>query len=315
MLRDSPADLHNGLVMLDWNDLHYFLAVAKSGSTIAAAKALGVNQSTVARRLRALEETLEFKLFERRSGGYRLTREGEQLLPHVERVGESVSSVERQILSRDKSLTGTLRVTCPAGIGAHFAPLLSAFRAMHPGLNVALVVEDRILDLAKGEAEVAIRVGDLSDSVLVGRKIGEMTWAFYATPGYIERHGRPASFSALEQHRIVGATGDGGRWLAANVPAANIVVNCNNVSASIITAKSGIGLALIPVPRGNAEPELVRVSDDVPGLATRISLLTHPDLRRTPRVDAFFEFVTGQKDIFNPQLPLDLGASNGTGAG
>ena len=177
--------------MFDWNDLRYFLAVAREGSTVAAAKALRVNQSTVQRRLAALEEAIGSRLVERTPTGYRLTETGLALRPHAEAVEGAVEAFQRQIASVDTELTGTIRVTCPEGIAyLVLTPLLEKFHTRYPGLRVDVILTDRILDLAKGEADVAMRVAPLEDSTLVGRKISDLTWGFYASRAYAERHGR-----------------------------------------------------------------------------------------------------------------------------
>jgi DNA-binding transcriptional LysR family regulator len=140
--------------MFDWNDLKHFLAFARTGSMLAAAKALGVNQSTVSRRLAELEERLGRRLVERHLGGYRLTELGEQLWPDAERIEAAVAAFERHLASCQKEITGMLRLTCPTTIAHRLArtSLIDAFHARHPGLRVELVMSDHYLDLAKGEA-------------------------------------------------------------------------------------------------------------------------------------------------------------------
>src|SRR5689334_10818125 len=128
-------------LMFDWNDLRYFLAVAREGSTLAAAKALGVSQPTVQRRLAALEETIDRKLVEHHPTGYRLTELGQALLPHAEDVERSVAAFQRQMLSAGEELSGTLRVTCPEGLASRFlAPVIESFRAKYPALRIDLIM-------------------------------------------------------------------------------------------------------------------------------------------------------------------------------
>lgn len=150
--------LHN-LRMFDWNDLRYFLAVAQHGSTRAAARALGVNQSTVHRRLLELERRLGHALVRRHPTGYRLTELGETLRPAIERVDEAVAGVERVVRDYGNTLVGTIRLTCPEPLVSRIAssPLLDLFHERHPGLRVELVMSDGYLDLSKGEADIALR--------------------------------------------------------------------------------------------------------------------------------------------------------------
>ena len=150
--------------MFDWNDLRHLLAVAREGSTLAAAKALDVSQPTVQRRLAALEESIGRKLVERHPTGYRLTELGKALLPHAEDVERSVEAFQRQLMSEGEELTGTLRVTCPEGMASRLlAPVIETFREKYPELRVDLIMTDRRLDLAKGEAEVALRMHEPGD--------------------------------------------------------------------------------------------------------------------------------------------------------
>ena len=145
--------------MFDWNDLRFFLAVARHGSTLSAAKILGVSQPTAQRRLAALEESIGRKLVERHPTGYRLTELGMTLLPHAEDVERSIMGFKRQLMSGGQELSGTLRVTCPEGMASRLlAPLIELFRAKYPELRVDLIMTDHRLDLAKGEAEVAVRI-------------------------------------------------------------------------------------------------------------------------------------------------------------
>jgi DNA-binding transcriptional LysR family regulator len=188
-----------------WDDLGYFLAFARAGSMQGAARALGVNQSTVQRRIAELQESVGHRLVERHLGSYRLTELGEELLPAAEGVEAAVAAFERRLAARDKCLTGTVRVTCGSGLANRFqrTPLIDAFHAHFPGLRVELVTSDRFLDLSKGEADIAIRLGEPRDEALVGRKIADASWAVYASRSYVERYGRPRDVEDLNRHIIL----------------------------------------------------------------------------------------------------------------
>src|SRR6266576_2440273 len=167
--------------MFDWNDLRHFLAVARNGSTIAAAKALGLSQSTVHRRLAELQKRTGRHLFIRHPTGYRLTEAGKLIQPFAEQVEEAVSALERHLTASDDALTGTVRVTCSESIGYRLtrSTLLDAFHARYPGLKLELLMSDRFFDLSKGEADIAIRAGASHDVSLIGRKIADVPWALY----------------------------------------------------------------------------------------------------------------------------------------
>ena len=165
--------------MFDWNDLRYFLAIARSGSVGTAAKALGVNQSTVQRRLRALEAALDCSLAERQAGGYQLTAHGQQLLAYAEQVETTVSTLQRQSATLDNRASGLVKLTSHVTVGQRIikSGFLDRFHSGHPGITVELIMEQRILDLSRGEADIAIRGGTLDDDpALVGRKIAEVPW-------------------------------------------------------------------------------------------------------------------------------------------
>jgi DNA-binding transcriptional LysR family regulator len=193
--------------MLTWDDLKYFLAFARTGSMLTAAEAQGANHSTVRRRLAELEEHLGCKLVQRQVSGYRLTEVGVGLLPYAERVEEAVAACERYVASCDKGLTGVVRLACSPTVGERLrrAPLFETFAARFPGLRIELVLSDRLVDLSKGEADIAIRTygREPDEDSLVGRKIAEGAWAVYASRPYVERHGRPDGPEHIAHHSVV----------------------------------------------------------------------------------------------------------------
>jgi DNA-binding transcriptional LysR family regulator len=200
-------------------------------------------------------------------------------------------------------------VACPEPIVYRItqSSLLDRFKARHPELRVEFVMSDKYVDLAKGEADVALRSGDTDDNVLVGRKIADSLWAVYASRAYISRQGQPASVADLNHHAIVGldetmAKHRAATWLAQVAPDATIVARNNSILGLIYAVKSGIGIAPLPTALGDAEEDLVRVLGPIPELARSWRLLTHPDLRKTPRVAAFFEFIAGEIEAMRPIL-------------
>ena len=295
--------------MFDWNDLRHFLAVARQGSTIRAAKALGLNQSTVHRRVAELERQLGRRLFERLTGGYRLTRLGEELRPFAERVETAITDLERHAASRETELTGTVRVTCPetAGYRLMKSPLLDAFHARYPGLRVELLMVDRTLDLGKGEADIAFRTSAPQDNALVARKIAEVPWAVFASRSYIERRGSPKALADIDKHDVIqfdGAIADhtAARWMMRTAPHARVAARCTSVPALVLAVKSGAGVSPLPVIAVEREPDLARLFDSIPELRLPFYLLIHRDMRRTPRVRAFCDFVTSEIKAFRELL-------------
>lgn len=286
--------------MFDWNDLRYFLAVAREGSTITAAKALGVSQPTVQRRLAALEEAVGRKLVEAHPTGYRLTDLGREMLPHAERIEKDFAAFERNLAASDETLTGIVTVTCAEGMAAPFVtPLVQAFQARHPGLRVDLVITDRYLDLAMGEADVAIRSYDPGDNILIARKLLECPWAVYGSRSYIEQNGRPQSVQDIGRHTVIKFDGEmadnhGGRWLREVAPQASVSARGHTMLGLVAAVKSGAGLSPLPMLVGEPESDLVRVLGPIPELDSKIFLVMHPDIRRIPRVRAFCDFMVAE---------------------
>jgi DNA-binding transcriptional LysR family regulator len=301
-----------------WDDLKYFLAFARAGSMQAAANVLGVNLSTVQRRIADLEERVGRRLVERHVGSYRLTALGEELRPAAEGVEAAVAAFERDLAARDKGLTGTIRVTCGSSLAGRLrrTPLIDAFHARYPGLRVELLVSDRILDLSKGEAELAIRVaireGEPKDEALVKRKIGDVTWSVYASHGYLERYGRPNGQDDLKGHLVIGCDGPiadypGARWQRSVAHQATVATRCDHWQGLMLAVKTGAGLAAMPHFQGDNESELVRVIDDI-GTVLPCHLLMHRDMQHAPRVRAFADFVASEIKSFRALLSGGSGA-------
>ncbi|MCB2127059.1 MAG: LysR family transcriptional regulator [Rhodobacteraceae bacterium] len=284
--------------MFDWNDLRHLIAVSRYGSTLAAAKALGVNQSTVHRRLLELERRIGLSLVKRRPAGYRLSEMGEVLIGDVMAVQTAVEHLERKIGALKLDLKGTIRLTCPEPTVPRIAAsgLLDRFHARYPNLAVEFVTSDRYLDLAKGEADVAFRSGDPVDESLVGRKICDSVWAVYASRSYIQQHGRPHSIEDLSAHALIGFDGimqnhRVARWLPTAVPEARIVSRSSSMLGVVSSVAAGVGVAPLPTTLGDAEGTLVQVLPPIAELTRCWYLLTPSDLRRTPRVAAFVDCV------------------------
>lgn len=289
--------------MFDWNDLRYFVAVARHGSTLAAARALKTSQSTVQRRLGELERRLGGALVTRHPSGYRLTELGRAMLPHAERVEKAAVAFGEALDGAKREVTGVLRIACPEPIVARITQdgLLERFKASNPGLEVEFVMSDQYVDLSKGEADIALRSGDTDDGELVGRKLADSLWAVYASRQYLAQHGRPAGIEGLREHRLVGLDGSmaghrAAKWLREIAPDGNIVARNQSVLGLVSAVKSGLGLGALPTALGDHDPDLVRVLGPVPALTRIWRVLAHPRARHAPRVAAFFDFLAGEED-------------------
>ena len=303
--------------MYDWDDIKHFLAVARHGSTLAAAKALRVSQSTVHRRLEELEKRLGRQLVMRHPSGYRVTETGQNMLAYAERVEEAALAFERQLAASDLGLAGTIRMTCPVAVGACLmrSSLIAKFNERYPNLRVEFMLNDKLLELAKGEADIAIRATAPYDDALFGRKIADSPWAIYASPGYLARQGMVKTLADIERHAVALLDVENREhvtkgWLEKVAPKARVVARCNSMTALVSAAKSGVGLIAVPVIVGEGQEGLVRAYGPVADLSTNFFLLMHGDMRNTPRVRVFFDFVVENLSILRPLLAGDLDAES-----
>ena len=251
-------------------NLKYLLAVARHGSTLAAARKLRVNQATVQRRLIELEARLKLRLVERSPSGYRLTAAGSTVLPAAEAVAAAIEAFEQQVA--EAAHAGILRLTCPEPIAIRLtrAGFVDRFHARHPDIRIQFVLADRYIDLSKGEADVALRSGDTEENLL-GRKIADSIWAVYASRDYAACNSIPASIGALKTSPLIGFDESLARprlslWLREIAPDARYAARSNSVLGLVSAAKSGIGVAALPTALGDAEPDLVRILGPVPEL-------------------------------------------------
>lgn len=293
--------------MFDWNDLKFFLAVARHGGTLAAGRALGIDASTVQRRLGELERRIGQPLVKRQTTGYRLTEFGEALLPAAQGVEQAVRAFEQQVATFQREAARVLRVTCPEPLVYRItnSKLLDRFHARHPNIRVEFVMSDRYVDLGKGEADVALRSGDTDDNALVGRKIGDSLWAVYASTAYVQRHGQPQREEDLAAHALVGFDDSlrnhrASVWLREVAPHAKLAARSDSVLGLLYSVKAGLGVAPLPTALGDAEPDLVRVLGPVAALTRIWRVLTTPELRHTPAVEAFFDFLVEDTEGLRP---------------
>lgn len=284
--------------MFDWNDLKYLLAVARLGSTTAAGKALGVNQSTVQRRLTELERRLGRPLLVRLASGYELTTLARELLPLAENVATAIDAFELRVKGTAPDGRDIIRLTCPEPVVGRLGRLIETFHQRHPAYRIEFVTSDRYLDLLQGDADVAFRSGD-TDDALVGLKVADSVWAVYASPAYIAQHGTPAEVSDLNRHTVVSLDKSLVQhrlvlWLNQVAPHAAVASRSSSILGLLQAAKSGIGIA--PLPMAIAEEAgLVRVLGPISELTKVWRLLTHPRLRHTPRISAFFDFIVDER--------------------
>lgn len=287
--------------MVDWNDFRYFLAVARGGSTVAASAIMRVNQSTVGRRIAALENALGVRLFDKAATGYQLTAIGREIIAAAERIELELGSVLLLVEERTRRLTGMVKVTTNETIADLFLmPALPEFAALYPDIRVDVIVSSRSLDLERGEADVALRAARHLDSgPLLATNLSELPWAIYCSRDYGERHGRPASADELCQHRVIGVDGPlagvaGFNWIETNAGEEAVVARTNSLPNLMAAIRAGLGIGALPCVRGEADPEFVRCIGPHQDLRSFLWLVTRSQLDAEPNVNAVSSFIASK---------------------
>ncbi|PWE29904.1 LysR family transcriptional regulator [Maritimibacter sp. 55A14] len=278
--------------MLNWNDLRYVLETARKGGISGAARVLGVNHATVARRITAAEQALGARIFDRMSSGYVPTEAGWDAVRAAEAMERTGARLDRRIGARDAAVAGKLTVTAPQLlIERVLGPVLLGFIEEYPGVELQLLATNDILNLSRREADVAIRISDSPSPSLVGRRVCEQKAAVYATPELIARD--PGGAAPLEWIRFAHWPGPS-REIREARPNLNVRLSVDDMMAAVGAARAGIGATRMACFLGETDPSLQRV----PGLPAfaymPVWVLTHPDLRGVPRNRAFVDFVAAR---------------------
>jgi DNA-binding transcriptional LysR family regulator len=284
--------------MLSWDDFRYVKAIADSRSLAGAAEMLGVNHSTVFRRLGQIEQHLGSRLFERGRGGYALTACGEQMVELAGRMGEDILVFERRVTGQDLRPSGELRVTASDTILLHLlTDVLIGFRRAYPEIVLDVVVSNQRLNLSKRDADVALRATYHNPDPLAGRKVARIAWAVFgphdlaAKPFDLAIDGKRHDWIAfVDSSSIAKAV----KWLKDHVDERRIVYKVNTMMGLAEAAAGGMGIAVLPCYVGAAVPGLAQLSPPLPELEGELWLMTHPDLRNTARVRAFLDYCTDE---------------------
>lgn len=281
--------------MQDWDNLRIFLAVASAGSVTAAASKLGVNQSTVSRRINGFEDELKVRLFERLSTGFVLTPEGEELQNRARRIEEETFAIDRHIMGKNIELAGPVRVTTST-VMLHYLlmPIFKKFNHLHPNIHLHLDLSNNIYNITAREADVAIRITrDAIPENLIGRELGMVGFAIYGKKSYVEAWKKSRTKKPL---RWIGEDNNQVRpsWLNDNVDPLQLVMRTNDVLATVDALNQGMGIGRLLTFVGESEKKLTRLNvmknlEDYP-----VWLLTHVDMRRVSRVSVFTSFVVDE---------------------
>jgi len=273
---------------VNWDDLRHFLAAYRARSLAGAARELGCDYTTVGRRISALETALATTLFVRTPDGLSPTRAATDLLPLAEQIEEAASAIAVRAAGHDDRAEGVVRVTCAEGFSAYVTDQLGEIRSRHPQLVVEVIADVRPLDLARGEADLALRLGPTVQKELVTRTLCEMPWRMFAARSYVERRGVPSPVDDLRGHEVVGfddslAHVPGAAWLAGHGTGATIAFRGNSMRAILDAAAAGLGLTVLPHFFASREPRLEALAPDILGSRT-LSIVVHPDLIKVARV-------------------------------
>jgi DNA-binding transcriptional LysR family regulator len=284
--------------MLDWDDLRYFLAIHRGGTLARAASVLGINATTVGRRLSTLEERVNARLFDRTPEGYALSAAGRDLLQHAERMEYEALALERAVLGADQRLAGSVRVTATEMIATRFImPQLPRFRARQPEIAIELECSNRNVSLTRREADIALRLARPREERVVTRRLTDIPLALYAAPHYLEARGRPEDPDrSLHGHDVLlfadaRAFRVENQWLEPRMQGARIALRSDSVSSLFAAAMAGTGIALLPRAAADLEPGLTRLATASAPEPREIWQTVHEDLQKSARVRVVLDFL------------------------
>ena len=275
---------------LDWDNLRYFLAVARAGKLTAAARRLGQYHTTVGRRIASLESAFHSKLFERRPDGYRLTEAGQRLYKNVDALESSIWEIQRNIAGRTQHVEGLVRIGAPDDFGNLFlAKHIGELQSLHPGLKIELITLPYTLSVSKREADIAISVERPVEGRLFVRKLTDFEMRLYATRDYIDAHGPIDGVSDLTGQMWIGCVSG---FSSASLPNAatefdctpTLRLTCSSFAGQLAAAASGAGVAILPRYVGDQEASLTPILPDVVKATQAYHMVVHADLRDLPRV-------------------------------
>ncbi len=290
----------------EWSDLKIILALSRAGSVAGAARALGVDQSTVSRRLTALEESVGARLIVRGGREFALTAEGRAMCTAAETVETAIGEASRAVRVAKLEVSGTARVSCPPAFVPHLIAALAAVREKYPALVAEIGGAYRTVDLAKGEADIALRAFRPTEPDLVARRLGEAAWGVFASRAYIDAHGIPKTIDDLPTHALVvyDATMhsvEGLRWMDDHRGEATKLTRVDNLEIAAEVIASGAGFGCLPYFIAAKRTDLVSAFAE-PIWQNTIYCVFHESVRDTARIratsDAFAAYFEANADVF-----------------
>jgi DNA-binding transcriptional LysR family regulator len=289
--------------VFNWDDVRFFLAVHREGNLARAGIALQLDATTVGRRLQQLESQLDARLFDRTTRGLVLTAAGHRLLPRAEGIEREVLAVDRDLAGDDHRLEGQVRLTATEMMSTRFiAPYLGKFHARYPLIQLDLQCSNRSVDLARREADIALRLARPRQDDIVVRKLFEIELAVYASTDYVDRYGMPEP-GALQRHRFLAFSDSPSfrrenEWLSRHIGGGQIVMRSDSVSSLMSATQGGLGIALLPSHPADDVPGLVRTPLQGSPQPRIVWQAVHRDLMGVARIRAVLDFL-GR--IFTPR--------------
>lgn len=283
--------------MDNWDEIRTAFQVAKMGTVSGAADVLGVHHATVIRHVDALEARLGVKLFQRHARGYTPTEAGEDLCRVAQTTDEQFSQLVGRVKGKGKEVSGELVVTSLDGLAPLMAPILSGFQSAYPDILIRYLTGERLFRLEYGEAHVAIRAGGLPEEPdNVVQPLAQQSIGLYASQSYVDRFGIPQSEADYPQHGFVGHDHDMPRapffkWLNTHVPRQNIVFRSTDNRAMELAIAAGAGIGFMTRLDAQAHVGLVQIAPPREEWSGNLWLVTHVDLHRTAKVQAFLKYV------------------------
>jgi DNA-binding transcriptional LysR family regulator len=279
------------------SDIQVFLAVAQSGSLVTASRKLGTNHSTAFRWLKRFEEQIGHKLFDRSNNHYVLSETGHIILPIAETIASEITSLSMLADSLDSHLVGEVKVTsADALVLGYFPQIIQRFYQQYPGITINLSSQNHFANLSKREADIAIRPTHTLTGNMIGRKAASMVFGLYASPEYIDKYGMPNVDNRGKGHLLCDYDTTlshlyAAQWVTENMSNADVVIKLTSTVSLAEFAKAGMGVAALPCFLADTDKNLVKVIGFDSGVASDIWVLTHPDLRHSPKIRAVLDFM------------------------
>jgi DNA-binding transcriptional LysR family regulator len=305
-------------LMWQWDDVRYFLALARARSLSGAARELRVDHATVGRRLAALEDQLGAKLFDRTPEGFAITAAGQTILSECEAMESSAAEVNRMVAGHDSRLSGLVKVATTEVLARLVVvPAVVPLMRRHPELQVEMMTGLHIVDVARREADIALRLNRPDDPALVCRKLGEFAFSVYAAPNYLARRDARGSSSRPEEHSIVSYLG-APSWFREALGASRVTLGASRVAlysnspfVQLKAVADGVGIGFLACAEADSDPALTRLNPEQPPMRRPVWLVTHQDLRRIAKIRLVLNAIAETFARIKPQLRNGLRAPEG----